>query len=67
MSIEELKQLLIDDLQLDAAFFVGGFGGAMIEKEQIKNATPEELIEIAKSHGYDVVIEEEGKQKKKEF
>ena len=35
MTIDELKEKLIDELDLDPAFFVGGFGGAMLEKEEI--------------------------------
>ena len=59
MTIEELRQQLIDELDLEPLFFVGGYGGAMIELEEIKNASPEKLIEIARRHGYNVEIREE--------
>lgn len=64
MTIEELRQKLIEELE--PAFFVGGFGGAMLEIEEIKRATPEELIKIASRHGYHVEFEKEY-QKKKNF
>ena len=35
MTLEEFRQALIDDLDLDPAFFVGNFGGAMLLKEMI--------------------------------
>ena len=41
MTIEDLRQALIDELE--PAFFVGGHGGAILEVEEIKKATPEEL------------------------
>lgn len=63
MTIEELRQRLIEDLE--PAFFVGGFGGAALEIEEIKNASDEELIEIARRHGYNVeIIEEEHPSKR---
>ena len=61
MTIEELRQLLISELE--PAFFIGKFGGAMVEIEEIKEASPQKLIEIAKRHGYDVEIKEEGKHR----
>ena len=61
MTIEELRQKLISDLE--PAFFIGGFGGAMIEIEEIKNASDEELIEIARRKGYNVEIKEEEKHR----
>ena len=65
MTVEELRQKLINDLQLEPAFFVGGFGGAILEMEEIKNATEDELIEMAKRRGYQVTIVDKGKQKQK--
>ena len=67
MSIEELRQKLIDDLDLEPAFFVGGYGGAMIEMEEIKRATPQQLVAIARRHGYQVelVVEEDEEEKEK--
>ena len=63
MTIEDLRQKLINDLE--PAFFVGGFGGAMLEIEEIKKATPEELIEIARRHGYQIEIEEKDNKPKR--
>ncbi|MBR3211003.1 MAG: hypothetical protein IKF71_03585 [Bacilli bacterium] len=61
MTIEDLRQLLIRDLE--PAYFIGGFGGAMIEIEEIKRATDEEVIEIAKKKGYHVEIIKSDKKK----
>ncbi len=64
MTIEELRQILIDETE--PAFFVGGYGGAILEVEEIKKASPEELIEIARRHGYQVsIIDENNNQKTK--
>lgn len=63
MTIEELRQKLIEDLE--PAFFVGGFGGALVEIEEIKKASPEELIEIARRHGYQIEMEEEDNHSKR--
>ena len=63
MTVDDLRKLLIRDLE--PAFFVGGFGGAMVEIEEIKRATDEEVIEIAKRHGYNVDIIEKQKEYKK--
>ena len=59
MTIEDLRKKLIDDLDLEPAFFVGGFGGAMLEMEEIKRASDDELIEIARRRGYTVTVSEE--------
>ena len=59
MDIEELRKIMIEDLE--PAFFIGGFGGAMLEIEEIKNASPSKLIEIAKKKGY--IKEEKTKEK----
>lgn len=63
MTIEELREKLIRDLE--PVFFIGGFGGAMIEMEEIKRASDEELIEIAKRKGYVIHIEEDLPSRKK--
>ena len=47
--IERLRSDLINDSY--GAFFGGVFGGAMIEASDIENASPEELIRIAKNKG----------------
>ena len=36
------------------AYFVGGYGGALIESFDIDRATPEKLIEKAKKQGFDL-------------
>lgn len=61
MSIEELRKLLIDDLE--ALYFVGGFGGAIITKEEVMSASFERLIEIAKLLGYDINVVDEDNSK----
>ena len=70
MTIEELKQKLISEDE--AAFFVGGFGGAMVEAEKLRdeNCSDEYVIEVARRHGYQVTVveeedEEEPKQRKR--
>ena len=50
MTVEELRKKMIEDLE--PAFFIGGFGGAMLEFEEIKKASKEKVIEIAKKKGY---------------
>ena len=64
MTVAELRELLIRDLE--PAFFIGGFGGAMIEKEEIKRASDEEVIEIARKKGYNVDLVEKPKERKKD-
>ena len=36
------------------AFFVGGFGGALIEAGDLEMASPEELVELASQKGIDL-------------
>ncbi len=36
------------------AFYIGGFGGAMIEAHDIKNMSTDELIELALEQGLDM-------------
>ena len=47
IDIERLR----DDMESDSlgAFFGGGFGGAFIEASDIRNASDDELIEMAKA------------------
>ena len=52
IDIEELRSDLMDESC--GAFFAGGFGGAMMEAADIKNASSEKLIRIAKSRGIDL-------------
>lgn len=49
IDIEELRADLMNESY--GAFFAGGFGGAMIDSVDIKNASPEKLIRIAESRG----------------
>lgn len=44
---EDLKQ------ECYGAFFGGGFGSALMEAADLDNASPEELVEIARSRGLD--------------
>lgn len=52
IDIEKLRE----DLKNDSlgAFFGGGFGGALIEASDIRLASDEELIEIARRKGTDL-------------
>ena len=66
MTIDELRQKLI--AEDEAAYFVGGFGGAILEAETLKdpNCSVDQVVDIARLHGYQVtVVEEEPKQMKK--
>lgn len=47
IDIERLRK----DMKRDCygAYFVGGFGGALIESFDVEKASPEELIEMAKN------------------
>lgn len=52
IDVEALRQdLLTEDY---GAFFGGGFGGALMESFDIKNASGEELIRIAQRKGIDL-------------
>ena len=52
IDIERLR----DDMESDSlgAFFGGGFGGAFIEASDIRNASDDELIEMARRKGFDL-------------
>ena len=52
IDIEKLRE----DLKNDSlgAFFSGGFGGALFEASDIRHASDEELIEIARRKGTDL-------------
>ena len=56
MDIDELKELLKEEDE--GAFFIGGFGGAIVERDEIDHASLEELKDIARMHGYEVSIED---------
>lgn len=36
------------------AFYGGGFGGALMESFDIENASPEELVDMARENGIDL-------------
>ena len=36
------------------AFFVGGFGGTLMEASDIEKASPEKIVEIAQEQGVDL-------------
>ena len=52
---------LRDDLEDDsyAAFFAGGYGGAMIEAFEIEEASDEEVLRIAQEKGYNLGLYED--------
>ena len=52
IDIEELREDLLNESY--GAFFGGGFGGALMESFDIRNASAEELIQIAKNKGIDL-------------
>lgn len=52
IDIEELREDLLNESY--GAFFGGGFGGALMESFDIRNASAEELIHIAKNKGIDL-------------
>ena len=49
-------EALREDLKQESlgAFFVGDFGGALIETSYIEKANPDELIKLAKQQGIDI-------------
>lgn len=52
IDIEKLRKDLLNDSC--GAFFGGGFGGALFEASELKNASPEKLIRIAENKGIDL-------------
>ena len=52
IDVEALRQELLMDAE--AAFYGGGYGGAMMEAFEIERATPQELVAIAERAGVDV-------------
>ena len=52
IDIEQLRDDLLNDSY--GAVFAGGFGGAIFDAVDIKNASPEKLIQIAKNKGVDL-------------
>lgn len=52
IDIERLREDVINFFE--GLFLAAGFGGAMIEMEEAKRATPEKLIDIAIRNGFDL-------------
>ena len=52
IDIEKLRQDMLRDSQ--AAFYGGGFGGAMYESFEIERATPQQLVDLAERKGIDL-------------
>lgn len=52
IDVEKLRQDMLSDSR--AAFFGGGFGGAMYESFEIERSTPQELVEMAQRKGIDL-------------
>ena len=52
IDIERLREDLKQECY--GAFFVGGFGGALMETFDLEKASPEELIEIAREKGIEL-------------
>ena len=52
LDIDQLREELKEECL--GGFFVGGFGGAMVEASDIDMASEEELIKIAKHNGIDL-------------
>ena len=57
---DEYITINVDKLRKDlknesyGAFFVGGFGGALIEAGDVERTSPEELVELASQKGIDL-------------
>ena len=52
INIEKLRTDLKD--YFESAYFIGGFGAALIDISKIENATEEEIIKIAKENKFDL-------------
>lgn len=52
IDIEKLREDLKQECY--GAFFVGGFGGALMESFDLDRASPEELVDIAGEKGIDL-------------
>lgn len=65
IDVEALRQDMLSDSR--AAFYGGGFGGAMFESFEIERATPQELANMAQRKGIDLrpyIIDEEEEEEK---
>lgn len=52
IDVDRLRKDMIDEAH--AAYFVGGFGAALLEIPDVENASDEELIELAISNGINI-------------
>ena len=52
IDIDKLREDLLDEY--NAAYFAGGFGAAIFDITRIENASPEELIQIARENHIDL-------------
>lgn len=52
IDIEELRENLKEECY--AAYFVEGFGAALVEASDLDDASPEELAEMAQENGVDL-------------
>lgn len=52
IDIEKLREDLKQECY--GAFFVGGFGGALMDSFDLEKASPEKLVEIAEKKGIDL-------------
>ena len=52
INIEKLRKDLVNDSY--GSFFVGGFGGAMIEAQDIERMKPDKLVSLAIERGFDL-------------
>lgn len=65
IDFEQLRKDLIDFLE--GAYFVGSFGAALIERQEVMEASNEELISIALRKGFDLnlyLINDENKRQR---
>ncbi len=51
MDIERIRKDLLDNLK--GAYFIEGYGGAIMEAHDIENVSPDEIIELAAEQGLD--------------
>ena len=52
IDVDKLRKYMLDNSY--AAFFVGDFGGALVEAVDIENASDEELVQMAINQGIDL-------------
>lgn len=52
INFDKLSRDLEDDSY--AAYFGGGYGGALMDAFDVKQASDEELLEMARSRGFDL-------------